>query len=206
MSLCEQVLGPVSAALRLLPLLAGQHGDEHSLAAAVGQRVGLLLVPSDAQAFALAAGTQMFLPPLWLQADVGCSSGVTHDQPFQLRCFVLLLFRHLSLWAVVEDLPQQGPGLSPYPGRSRAPLASLEVSFSVSADAAWCVAGRSTTVWLCTPPGPPSPRSSISPWSCTCGGWSAAQRPRRPCASSLERWPFGEMARISAVLAVSAVC
>lgn len=52
-SLCEQVLGPVSAALRLLRLLAGQHGDEHNMAAAVGQRVRLLplLVTSDAQTF-----------------------------------------------------------------------------------------------------------------------------------------------------------
>lgn len=30
----------MSAALRLLRLLAGQHGDEHNMAAAVGQRVG----------------------------------------------------------------------------------------------------------------------------------------------------------------------
>lgn len=36
---CEQVLGSVSAALRLLLLLAGQHGPEHHLAAAVGPRV-----------------------------------------------------------------------------------------------------------------------------------------------------------------------
>lgn len=43
-SFCEQVLGPVSAAVLLLRLLAAQHGDEHDLAAAVGQRVrGLLL-------------------------------------------------------------------------------------------------------------------------------------------------------------------
>lgn len=43
-SFCEQVLGPVSAAVRLLRLLAAQHGDEHDLAAAVGQRVRRLLL------------------------------------------------------------------------------------------------------------------------------------------------------------------
>lgn len=57
--LCKQVLGPVSAALCLLCLLAGQHGDEHNMAVAVGQRVCLLLcrlITSNTHIFGLVIG------------------------------------------------------------------------------------------------------------------------------------------------------
>lgn len=72
----------------------------------------------------------MFLP-LWLQVDVGCSGGFDPDNRFQRWGFDLLLCLHLSLRAVVEDVPQQRPGLPPYPGTLPAPLASREVILSL---------------------------------------------------------------------------
>lgn len=51
-----------------------------------------------------------------MQVDVGCTGGVNNDRHFQLWWFVLLLFCYLSIWTVVEDVPQQRPGLSSYLG------------------------------------------------------------------------------------------
>lgn len=51
-----------------------------------------------------------------MQVDVGCSGGNNHVNHFQLRCFVLLLFCHLPIWTMVEDVPQQRLGLPSYPG------------------------------------------------------------------------------------------
>lgn len=57
-----------------------------------------------------------------LQVDVGCTGGVNNDSHFQLWCFVLLLFCYLPIWTVVEDVPQQRPGLSSYLGATHVQL------------------------------------------------------------------------------------
>lgn len=57
-----------------------------------------------------------------MQVDVGCTGGVNNDSHFQLWCFVLLLFCYLSIWTVVEDVPQQRPGLSSYLGATHVQL------------------------------------------------------------------------------------
>lgn len=51
---------------------------------------------------------------------------------------------------------------------------------------------RRRMVWLSTPPGPPSPRSSTSHWSSTCGACPGTLQLRPRCASCLERWWPGE--------------
>lgn len=58
---------------------------------------------------------------------------------------------------------------------------------------------RSRTVWLSTPPGPPSPPSSTSHWFSSCGAWPRARQPQPRSASCLERsWP-GESLQASAL-------
>lgn len=57
-----------------------------------------------------------------MQVDVGCTGGVNNDSHFQLWCFALLLFCYLSIWTVVEDVPQQRPGLSSYLGATHVQL------------------------------------------------------------------------------------